>query len=231
VALAAHKVTWGATSRSVAVDTHVPALLIVHENVNEGWQATVNGRVLRATTVDGWQQAWLVPGGTSGVIHLRFTPQRAFSAGLIAGGGAAALLALLTAPPIPFRWRRRRRARVRRPRPALSAAAPGALIRRVAVIGVLTLLGSVTGLAVGCVLVVVDVAAAHRVLRPRGTWLAVGLTVGGASIAETIGTVTSANSLASSAGVQFLCLVATGLVVLVCFRPSSRPPRAGEPAE
>jgi arabinofuranan 3-O-arabinosyltransferase len=230
VSLPARTLTWKATSRSVTVRTNVAALLVVHENLNAGWQATFDGRVLRSVMVDGWQQAWLVPADTHGVIHLRFTPQAAFTAGLIGGGGAAALLVLLTLPPVPLpRWRRRRSPRSR---PALRAAAPNRAVRWAAVAGFLTGLGSVTGLAVGCVLIVLDVAVNHRVLRPRGTWIAVGLTLGAASVAETIRTVTSSTDpLAGSPGVQLLCLFAVGLVLLACFRTPIRMPRAGKSAK
>ena len=84
---------WHATERDVEVDTHAPALLVVHENWNGGWQATLNGHRLKPVQVDGWEQAFVVPAGSHGTVRLNYGPQRLFVAGLIAG--VAAVLALL----------------------------------------------------------------------------------------------------------------------------------------
>lgn len=84
---------WHATERTIDVDTHATALLVVHENWNAGWRATLNGHRLQAVQVDGWEQAFVIPAGSQGTVRLDYGPQRLFVAGLIAG--AAAVLALL----------------------------------------------------------------------------------------------------------------------------------------
>jgi arabinofuranan 3-O-arabinosyltransferase len=77
----------------VRVDTGVAALLVVHENANAGWQASLAGHRLRSVRVDGWQQGYLVPAGSHGSVLLRFAPQHGFEVGLVIG--LVAVLALL----------------------------------------------------------------------------------------------------------------------------------------
>ena len=71
------------------------ALLVVHENFNAGWQASLAGHRLTAVRVDGWEQAFLVPANSSGTVTLVYAPDRPFKAGLLAG--LLAVLALLLA--------------------------------------------------------------------------------------------------------------------------------------
>lgn len=223
IALPASKALWSATNRSVRVQTSVAALLVVHENENQGWQATYNGATLPPVTVDGWQQAWVVPAGARGVVKLRFTPQTAFSAGLIGGAGAAVVLLVLA---LPLPWRRRRR-----PAPAtLQAAAPGRSVRWTAIVVTLTLLGSVSGLIVAAALIVVE-AAAPAALRTRVTAWALAIAATTMIAAETVATAVSRHPLAGSSGVQLLSLVAVGVVLHRCLFTHDGPPGAGEPAQ
>jgi arabinofuranan 3-O-arabinosyltransferase len=228
IALPVRALSWGSTSRSVKVHTNVAALLVVHENVNQGWQASLNGVTLAPVTVDGWQQAWVVPAGASGVVHLRFTPQAAFSTGLIGGAGAVLVLLLLTLP-IPRRWRLRA-GRVRSPVRALRTVVPSTVVRWSAIGLSLTLLGSLSGLIVAGALLVVDVAMPAR-LRDRAVAGALVIAAGATIIAETIATAASRHPLAGSAGVQLLCLVAIGVVLYSCLVGNDRAPRAGEPSQ
>ena len=223
IALPLRTLTWSAASRSVQVDTTAAALLVVHENENPGWKATYDGTTLPAVTVDGWQQAWVVPAGANGVVRLRFVPQTAFRAGLIGGAGAAVLLLGLTAP-LPSRWQRRTG------RPSAGSATPGRIVRWAVVFTSLALLGSVAGLVVGAVLVVIELAT-PALLRDRITTWALGITIGAAIVAETAATAAARHPLAGSAGVQVLCLAAIGIVLVRCLAPRDRPPRTGEPTE
>ena len=84
---------WSATSRRVRVHATAAAFLVVRENANAGWQASINGVRLKAVTLDGWQQGYLIPAGSSGTVQLSFEPQRSFLAGLLIG--AIAVLVLL----------------------------------------------------------------------------------------------------------------------------------------
>ena len=47
--------------------------LEVHQAANPGWTATLNGHQLAPVTLDGWQQAFVVPAGQGGrvVIAIR----------------------------------------------------------------------------------------------------------------------------------------------------------------
>ena len=94
-ALTATPLSWRATSRTVRVDAPAAALLVVRENFNVGWQASLNGRRLTAVQLDGWQQAWQLPAGSAGVVSLRYAPQGPFQASLLLGLLAAVGLLVL----------------------------------------------------------------------------------------------------------------------------------------
>ncbi|WP_435602632.1 alpha-(1-_3)-arabinofuranosyltransferase domain-containing protein [Streptomyces sp. bgisy130] len=99
---------WSGDRRSVAVGAGRAVYLQMHENANDGWQATLHGRRLTPLRVDGWQQAFLVPAGAGGTIELSYTPAVAYDLGL-AGGALGVALLLLSAlvrrtprtPPLP----------------------------------------------------------------------------------------------------------------------------------
>ena len=79
----------------------------MHENFNLGWRATLDGEPLRAVTLDGWQQAFVVPAGSGGVVVLTYSPASVYHGGLIASGIALLLLAAIAAG---LRLRRKPRA-------------------------------------------------------------------------------------------------------------------------
>ncbi|GAO08637.1 hypothetical protein TPA0598_04_02730 [Streptomyces lydicamycinicus] len=99
---------WSGDRRSVAVGAGRAVYLQMHENANDGWQATLHGRRLAPLRVDGWQQAFLVPAGAGGTVELSYTPAVAYDLGL-AGGALGVALLLLSAlvrrsprtPPLP----------------------------------------------------------------------------------------------------------------------------------
>jgi arabinofuranan 3-O-arabinosyltransferase len=210
-------VHWGATDRSVVVSAPAASLLVVHENENAGWRATIGGHRLQPTTVDGWQQAWLLPAGTFGVVHLVYAPQRTAALGLVVGGVAALLLLVLAF------WRRASR------KAALPALGDGALPRTAVVTVVLLislLLGSGVGLAIAAVVLVVG-----RVVEEHRRWASwcVAASLGLVAIAELVKPQGSDHPLAGSIGVQGLCLLAVSVVLadgLLARRPS---PGLGEP--
>ncbi|HTW21804.1 MAG TPA: alpha-(1-_3)-arabinofuranosyltransferase family protein [Mycobacteriales bacterium] len=221
VALPVHQLLWTASNRAVGVDTKVAALLVVHENANPGWHATYDGRALTAVTVDGWQQAWLVPAGAHGVVHLRFAPQKTFAIGLLAGAAAALVLIGLAIRRPARRWRAR--APAARARPARAHRWLGVAM----VVLSLLLLGSVAGLVVAAALLAIAWYAPQRF---RGRAL-VGLAIAASAavtVLETAATAASSHPLAGSAGGQLLCLVAVGAVLCRCLLGGGRPPRAGE---
>ncbi|BBH67406.1 coagulation factor 5/8 type [Actinoplanes sp. OR16] len=111
---------WDATDRQVTVGAGAEALLVVAENRNAGWTATLDGRELRAVRVDGWQQAFLLPAGAGGVVSLRFTPDEPYRIGLAAGAGCVLLVLLFALAPV-----RRRAAPITRPLARAYRAIPG----------------------------------------------------------------------------------------------------------
>jgi arabinofuranan 3-O-arabinosyltransferase len=218
-----HVESWSATSRSVAVSTTSPALLVVRENANAGWHATLHGAGLTSVLVDGWQQAWIVPAHAAGVIHLEFTPQKTVTAGLVAGAVAVLVLIGLVL------WPARAARPSKRPRAPLRQ---GTLPRGTAAVGVvvaLVLLGSAAGAAVAVVVLVADRwrrsdASLKRVALAAGLALAVAAGIETASGTAGFGS-------AGSAALQLLCLGAVGLVLHECLRRNDPAPRGGEPPQ
>ena len=98
---------WGPAHREVRVtEAATSRLLVVPESLNPGWVAhTSAGTRLTPVAVNGWQQGWVVPAGTSGIVTLTFAPNALYHAGL---GGGLALLPLLA---LMAWWPQRRRDR------------------------------------------------------------------------------------------------------------------------
>jgi len=94
---------WGAAERSMTVGPGDKSVLVVPENGNAGWVATLDGAPLLKSRVDGWQQAWLVPAGAGGRIELAFTPDRQYRQALLIG--AVVLLVALVLIALPVRRR------------------------------------------------------------------------------------------------------------------------------
>lgn len=159
-------VDWGRTSRSLRLGAAVGSdqLLVVRENANAGWEATLGESRLRPVTVDGWAQAWVVPAGLTGTVRLEFTPQRPYAASLVAGGLAALLLVVLVA--VTARRRAAPRGRVA-PEVATGWPVVGLLAALVVVVGGVAGLAGVVGAAVGRLL------ARHG----RGAMVGVGFSV------------------------------------------------------
>jgi arabinofuranan 3-O-arabinosyltransferase len=82
---------WDADSRVLDLPARrTQTVLVVHENLNAGWRATLGGRVLSPVRIDGWQQGWIVPAGPSGTVRLTFVPNGPYRVSLV--GGAVLLL-------------------------------------------------------------------------------------------------------------------------------------------
>ena len=66
--------TWRSDHREVDIPaSQASRILVVPESINPGWTArTADGAQLAPVTVNGWQQGWVVPPGTSGAIALSF---------------------------------------------------------------------------------------------------------------------------------------------------------------
>ncbi len=61
--------------------------LVVNENFNAGWQASLGGARLRAVRIDGWKQAWLLPAGTAGTVTLTYAPDALYRDAIFGGLG------------------------------------------------------------------------------------------------------------------------------------------------
>ncbi|MGV0836735.1 alpha-(1-_3)-arabinofuranosyltransferase domain-containing protein [Mycolicibacterium thermoresistibile] len=204
---------WRADHREVQVPASAAQrVLVVPESINPGWVArTADGAALTPISVNGWQQGWVLPAGTSGAVTLTFETNTAYRIGLFGGLGllpvlfALALLpARRTAPPsaLPRPWR---------PSPWVGGAAVltvGALLS--GFVGVL-----VTGAALGV----------RRLLRARprlSDRITVWLGAGGLILA---GAVLSRDPWRSvdgyighAAGVQFLALISVAAVIASAVR-------------
>lgn len=94
-----HVRTWAAEQRTVDVGPGPASYLEVHQAVNPGWSATLNGQRLTPVTLDGWQQAYLLPAGQGGQVTLSFEPAHGYH--WLLGIAAAAVVALIVLALVP----------------------------------------------------------------------------------------------------------------------------------
>lgn len=153
------------------------------QGANEGWRATTaGGEPLRAVSVDGWRQAFVLPEGPETTVSVEFTPNGAHRLALTAGALAAGLLLLWGAGELVLRRRRRSVPVLPRTAPATpaaptgSAAAPG---RAPVVLGVLAA-AAVGLLAAGPLGLLTAVLGALVPVRFRA--VAVALVLAGAGV-------------------------------------------------
>ena len=86
--------TWTPTEREVAVSAPKDSFLVVNENFNAGWRASIGGETLKPVRIDGWKQAWELPAGTTGTVMMEYLPDRVYRLALLLGLTGIALLAL-----------------------------------------------------------------------------------------------------------------------------------------
>ncbi len=65
---------WQPDHRSLRIGPGPASYLEVHQNANPGWVATLGGRPLTGVQLDGWQQGFVVPSGSGGIVTLTFAP-------------------------------------------------------------------------------------------------------------------------------------------------------------
>jgi arabinofuranan 3-O-arabinosyltransferase len=92
---------WGAARREVRVPpAGTSRVLVVPESSNPGWVARAgDGSRLTPVSVNGWQQGWVVPAGSTGTITLTFAYNSLYRIGLAGGLALLPLLALMAALP------------------------------------------------------------------------------------------------------------------------------------
>ncbi|MFE3546551.1 alpha-(1-_3)-arabinofuranosyltransferase family protein [Nocardia sp. NPDC059177] len=89
-------------------------LLVIPLSTNVGWEAhTADGQELSPVVVDGWQQGWLLPAGTTGEVTVSFPADRWYRLAIFGGLLLLIPLALLAIPrrrplpdygPAPVTW-------------------------------------------------------------------------------------------------------------------------------
>ncbi|MGD0699577.1 MAG: alpha-(1-_3)-arabinofuranosyltransferase family protein [Trebonia sp.] len=116
-------VSWGTEDRTVTVGPGRVSYLELHQTVNPGWTATLNGHQLTPVTLDGWQQAYVIPAGAGGAVTLTFTPETGYH--WLLGAAILALLVLMAGAVWPPRRGRTRGATVGDPGSGAPAAVAG----------------------------------------------------------------------------------------------------------
>lgn len=88
---------WGPARREVEVPQATTSrVLVVPESLNPGWVARTGAGVrLAPVAVNGWQQGWVIPAGTSGTVTMTFAPNALYRVGLAGGLVLLPLLALM----------------------------------------------------------------------------------------------------------------------------------------
>jgi len=223
---------WQPADRSVRVaERSAPALLVVHENANAGWTASLDGRPLPPVRVDGWQQGWVLPTGAAATVELRFGPDRIYRAGLAVG--AVAVLGLVALAAV----RPRRTPAPHLPQPAGSAPARvhrlsgldrGAVGTAVLGAAVLAEIGGLVG--VGLLLGVAAVlwAAVPRRRWEAALWAWVLAGFGTAGLLLTLHPWPADQYAGTSAVTQVGCLAAIAALALApAVASARRPPRLG----
>lgn len=196
---------WAADHREVMLDAaDHDRVIVVPESVNPGWVAhSADGTALRAITVNGWQQGWVVPAGTDGTLTLTFPANLTYRIGLFGGLALLPILALLALLPI-------RRTITGEPvRPWV----PPPWLTGSAALAVGALISGFTGIAV------VAAAIGIRHLLAGRAWsekITVGVAAGGLIAAGAVlsrGPWRSVDGyLGHTAGVQFLALLSVAML-------------------
>ena len=93
--------SWTAENRSLKLSAGPKTYLAVAQNYNSGWTATLGGRTLTPIRLDGWQQGYVLPAGSAGVVTMVMAPDRIFR--LLLALGAALLVVLLALALLPGR--------------------------------------------------------------------------------------------------------------------------------
>jgi arabinofuranan 3-O-arabinosyltransferase len=209
---------WSNDRREVDVPAaQASRVLVVPESINPGWTArTADGATLTPVTVNGWQQGWVVPAGTSGTITLSFGSNAVYRAGI--AGGLALLPILLLLALVP----------ARRPPPAADPARPwqpGAVATGLAIVALGAVIAGVAGVVVMGAAIGLNYVLRNRArLRDALTvgTSACGLILAGAVLSQ--GPWRSVDGYAGhSAGVQLLALISIAALAVSTWPTAEAP--------
>ena len=90
---------WGTEHRTGTIAAGAQSYLEVHQAASPGWTATAGGQRLAPVTLDGWQQAFIVPAGAGGHVVMTFSPASGYHLWLIIAIVAFAVLLVLALWP------------------------------------------------------------------------------------------------------------------------------------
>jgi arabinofuranan 3-O-arabinosyltransferase len=221
--------SWGPGERSVGIQTTGQSYLVVNDNFNRGWEATLDGKRLQAVRLDGWRQAWILPAESSGTVSMRYGPDGTYRLSLFLGLVLILVVAGLASVPA------RVGASLPALRPARAAPRLGWLIA--------VALGFWVGGPLGLVFVLGSYALFARAnafrergdLPPDATRITTALTsplvagglMTGAAVLTAIGTYLAGRELYGGVadafrdvGPQLLCLPVLGYLVWAMCRPA-----------
>jgi arabinofuranan 3-O-arabinosyltransferase len=190
------------------------SVVVVPQNFNAGWAAVdTAGHALTAIRVNGWQQGWVVPAGSTGELRATFLPDRPYRLGLAAGGG---ILVILVVVVLVTR---------RREGPPVPAPAAGTRWSLVALPALLALgfgWPGLVGALVGVALALRSQSSGHP--GPRVTLVLAGVGVGAALAVRSLWP--QGNAGVDSVAVQLATLVAVGtLTASAAWAPVGSPRR------
>ncbi len=206
---------WSPDHREVDVPgSQASRILVVPESINPGWTArTAEGTTLTPVTVNGWQQGWVLPAGTSGAVTLSFGSNAVYRAGIIGGLALLPILALLAFVP------------ARRPPPESDPARPwqpNAVASGIAIVAAGGVIAGIAGVVVFCAALGVG-----HLLRNRDELsdaIAVGTSAGGLILAGAVLSQNPWRSVDGYAGhswvVQLLALISVAALASATCRNS-----------
>jgi arabinofuranan 3-O-arabinosyltransferase len=113
--------SWTPGRRTLEVGDGPNTYVQVAQNFNPGWVATMSGQTLKPVSLDGWEQGWIVPAGTTGTMTMTFIPDHTYRSALVLGG-----LFLLALFILAFAGRNRSRSNPIGPRKKLPGIVLGA---------------------------------------------------------------------------------------------------------
>jgi arabinofuranan 3-O-arabinosyltransferase len=90
---------WGAETRTLKVGAGAATYVVVSQNYNSSWSATMGTHKLTSIRVDGWEQGYLMPAGHAGTVTLSVQTNSLYELLLVLGGLLLVVLVVLALVP------------------------------------------------------------------------------------------------------------------------------------